>query len=56
MMVIGANSMFLKPTFSKQKNFAMLIKNMLEDVADSELLGIICEQNPEILASDEYWN
>ena len=48
--------MFWKSIFPKRKNPTMLIKNVPEDVADSELLGIIRDQNPEVVASDECWN
>ncbi|GFS55541.1 hypothetical protein TNIN_17511 [Trichonephila inaurata madagascariensis] len=34
----------------------MLIRNVPNDVDDSELLDVIREQNPEILASNECWN
>ncbi|GFY45762.1 hypothetical protein TNIN_94771 [Trichonephila inaurata madagascariensis] len=34
----------------------MLIRNVPNDVDDLELLGVIWEQNPEILVSNECWN
>ncbi|GFQ88924.1 hypothetical protein TNCT_723281 [Trichonephila clavata] len=33
----------------------MMIRNVPNDVADSELLDVIQEQNPEILVSNECW-
>ncbi|GFY75029.1 uncharacterized protein TNIN_18481 [Trichonephila inaurata madagascariensis] len=53
---IEANPKFLKPTVPKRKNPTMLIRNVPNDVDDSELLDVIREQNPEILASNECWN
>ncbi|GFY74146.1 hypothetical protein TNIN_60571 [Trichonephila inaurata madagascariensis] len=56
MTKIEANPKFLKPTVPKRKNPTMLIRNVPNDVDDSELLDVIREQNPEILASNECWN
>ncbi|GFT50576.1 hypothetical protein TNCV_551691 [Trichonephila clavipes] len=53
---IEANPKFLKPTAPKRKNPTMLIRNVPNDVDDSELLNVIREQNPEILVSNECWN
>ncbi|GFY49993.1 gag-like protein [Trichonephila inaurata madagascariensis] len=53
---IEANPKFLKPTVPKRKNPTMLIRNVPNDVDDSELLDVIREQNPEIFASNECWN
>ncbi|GFY74681.1 hypothetical protein TNIN_430051 [Trichonephila inaurata madagascariensis] len=56
MTTIEANPKFLKPTVPKRKNPTMLIRNVPNDVGDSELLDVIREQNPEILVSNECWN
>ncbi|GFY60472.1 hypothetical protein TNIN_92411 [Trichonephila inaurata madagascariensis] len=53
---IEANPKFLKLTVPKRKNPTMLIRNVSNDVDDSELLDVIREQNPEFLASNECWN
>ncbi|GFQ91280.1 hypothetical protein TNCT_513681, partial [Trichonephila clavata] len=55
MTTIEANPKFLKPTVPKRKKPTMMIRNVPNDVADSELLDIIQEQNPEILVSNECW-
>ncbi|GFY66868.1 hypothetical protein TNIN_461531 [Trichonephila inaurata madagascariensis] len=54
--MIESNPKFLKPTVPKCKNLTMLIRNVPNDIADSELLDVIREQNPEILVSNECWN
>ncbi|GFY62758.1 gag-like protein [Trichonephila inaurata madagascariensis] len=56
MTAIEANSKFLKPTVPKRKSPTMLIRNVPNDVDDSELPDDIREQNPEILDSNECWN
>ncbi|GFU71012.1 hypothetical protein TNCV_4487751 [Trichonephila clavipes] len=53
---IEANPKFVKPTVPKRKNPTMLIRNVPNDVDDSELLDVIREQNSEILVSNECWN
>ncbi|GFQ96599.1 hypothetical protein TNCT_289021 [Trichonephila clavata] len=53
MTPIEANPKFLKPTVPKRKNPMMLIKNVPNDVAPSELLEFIQEQIPESLDSNE---
>ncbi|GFU05179.1 hypothetical protein NPIL_119811 [Nephila pilipes] len=52
---IEANPKFLKPIVPKRKNPTMMIRNVPNDVADSELLDVIQEQNPEVLVSNECW-
>ncbi|GFY51209.1 hypothetical protein TNIN_12781 [Trichonephila inaurata madagascariensis] len=55
MIRIEANPKFLKPIVPKHKNPTMLIRNVPNDVDDSELLDVIREQNLEILVSNECW-
>ncbi|GFV37744.1 uncharacterized protein TNCV_2281761 [Trichonephila clavipes] len=56
MTTIEANSKFLKPTVPKRKNPTMLIRNVPNNVDNSELLEVIREQNTEIFVSIECWN
>lgn len=56
MTSIETNSEILRPTVPKRKNPTLLIKNVPNDIGNSEILDTIYEQNPEVFDSDECWN